>query len=311
MWPFRPCCSQMPTRSRKEYQGFCDRPASVAQFTPKWQSAHLKKLAEQGSPTSSPTELTMRHKDTAGPVALPPRGQTSSTDSTSRPSPKGTPSRNSATDPVPTHGGHGKKLSRQQQDVLAKKPEWDAEEKNMPLGPLTKKHYPSLQPNIKSNFYEIRFAPNSTLLRYSITLHAYHGRTPTKRDLKRELIHALMTGASSKLAHNKWAIDYESTIISAEPLFPETEFHNKSTTRTLIRPGRLCRPEDLGCDIKQLENVNCKGLIGHNTDQKNFLTNIEHELKALNIISWKKINDRTQFSGEIHGKKFYPEELLD
>jgi hypothetical protein len=63
------------------------------------------------------------------------------------------------------------------------------------------------------------------------------------------------------------------------------------------------------CQIKQLENVNLKGLVDH-LCKKKLMDNIDVELKALNIISWKNINDETVFQGGLSGKKFYPESLV-
>jgi hypothetical protein len=58
--------------------------------------------------------------------------------------------------------------------------------------------------------------------------------------------------------------------------------------------------------------VNFTALRGHLSSTKPpSAVQVDLELKALNIISWKRINDPQLFDGGIVGKKFYPEELID
>jgi len=194
------------------------------------------------------------------------------------------------------------------QKAEEKKREYEREEAKIPKHPQP---YSSAAPPIKSNFFEIRLG-SAILYRYSITLLPISGRVPKQKDLKRSLIQEIMTNTSSKPNHDKWASDFDSLLVSSVPLFPDSDFDEKekSITRSFDRTKHSGETETVSCVIKQLDNVNTQGLKNHVTKNGPFLPNVEAELKALNIISWKRINNPNLFSGGLNGKKFYPEELV-
>lgn len=185
---------------------------------------------------------------------------------------------------------------------------------------------------MKANFYQIEINPKVVLHRYSITLGTNQRVRDgvqqevaiTNRDRKRELIQLLLHNASSRPRplHNKWASDYNSTIISVGELFKDSAKTPQMVTAVVHprseRPGgqagtMTSRVNYLGIVetdlLKQHANtvnhvkgkpplVNSGGFHYHPDD----------DLKALNIISWKEIN-APGFNGGRHGAKFYPSEL--
>lgn len=131
-----------------------------------------------------------------------------------------------------------------------------------------------------------------------------------KPETKRYMIDQIMANVQNKSVI--WATDYDATIISVGPVSKHPIDKGKldieiSHTRSSGKVG--VGPIAVLSKLTFLGIVDTAGLNAHvNAKSPKFMVNPENDLKALNIISWKNIND-TSFNGGRVDKKFYPSSL--
>ncbi|KAH7314219.1 Piwi domain-containing protein [Rhexocercosporidium sp. MPI-PUGE-AT-0058] len=197
---------------------------------------------------------------------------------------------------------------------------WDDAEKLMPR-PRNITKNTDKGPNVLANFFKITLAEGTKLYKYSITLGDIFERKPPKdgepeferklsRETKRYLITELL--AKHKPPHKKWACDYDSTIISSEPLYSNSAKTIGQVTETphTRSPKKQGDPRPVvKSQITYVGLVDVKGLLKHVDGKDDEYVSVD-QLRALNIISWKRINDHS-FNGGLVGKKFYPASLLN
>ena len=277
------------------------------QFTP---SARAKvKLATNSSSSKQPSS-----NPRIVPVpGTPPKGAAS---------PKNSPVASSSStkiyDAPSTQKKGGPRISEEQQKA------WDEAEKKMPRPAAQKPNTTEDEKSanaIMANFFKIKLDPNVTLYRYSITLGDVSKNEPQgsqgkprklKRETKRYLVESLLE--NNPPAHDKWASDYDSSIISSEPLFPnfpnapgDVNIDMDTPHHRTGKPGQ--EPLLVDSKIKYLGVIDLDSLHKH-ISGKNHEHKPDVELRALNIVSWKNISG-PQFDGGRVGKKFYPEILVD
>ncbi|KAL2061612.1 hypothetical protein VTL71DRAFT_6989 [Oculimacula yallundae] len=197
---------------------------------------------------------------------------------------------------------------------------YDDAEKLMPRPKTVKKNLDTGD-EVLANFFKIALTKGTILHKYSITLgDMFEKRTPEagkpeferklSRETKRYLVQELLN--ANPPAHAKWACDYDSTIISSEPLYPKsTQIVGQVTETPHTRsPRKVGDPRPtVNSQVTYIGLVDVEGLLNHVKGNDDNYVSVE-QLRALNIISWKRINENS-FQGGLVGKKFYPSELLD
>jgi hypothetical protein len=126
--------------------------------------------------------------------------------------------------------------------------------------------------------------------------------------MKRQLIDQLLD--ANRPIDQIYATDYESTIVSKGPLYPNFDIvlDTRKTPHPRSKHSNTSAPA-VESSITFLGLVNVSGLNKH-VSSTAFLENPEYELQALNIISWKDTNS-DRFQGGRVGKKFYPKSLIN
>ncbi|KAG4441773.1 hypothetical protein IFR05_002764 [Cadophora sp. M221] len=197
---------------------------------------------------------------------------------------------------------------------------WDDAEKLMPRPKSVVKNTDK-GADAFANFFKITLDGGTKLSKYSITLGDIFEKKPPRegepdferklsRETKRYLISELL--AEHKPPHRKWACDYDSTIISSEPLYPNsaktvgqiTDTHHTRSPKKEGDPRPIVKSQ-----VTYIGFVDIKGLLNHVNGKDDEYVPVD-QLRALNIISWKLINEHS-FDGGLVGKKFYPSSLLN
>ncbi|KAH6666296.1 Piwi domain-containing protein [Halenospora varia] len=236
----------------------------------------------------------------------------------------------SSTQPDTTDLQDKKPLSKEEIEA-EKRRQWDKAGRSLPHRVKETRKPGELEVN--ANFFEVTFSEKIPLYRYSINFedkkskidgsqledpeNTAEGEDPgarpdseasvkpkVKRETKRFLIEKLLT--TFRLRTDKWATDYDSIIISAAPLFENSEDQDYVVLDSdcggeLNAKWRLLITFRGQFNLTKLKTYVDKG--------ENY-NNLNNDLQSLNIISWKTIND-SGFAGGRVGKKFYPEALVN
>lgn len=175
--------------------------------------------------------------------------------------------------------------------------------------------HPARADKAETNFFKIGVDFKAKLYKYSITLDKVGDKVPTNRDYKRKLVRMIFEHSDSKPQHDKWASDYETLVISAGELFPNSlvpnfDFKRITTGAGESEPGKLGRVR-FTCAFRFLGEVDLHGLDEMFTKGVNF-QGLEDVIRALNIVSWKHIRDKNKDGtwGGIFGSRFFPSESV-
>ncbi|KAL2075034.1 hypothetical protein VTL71DRAFT_8814 [Oculimacula yallundae] len=188
--------------------------------------------------------------------------------------------------------------------------------------PYTGNRDPPRRIEVETNFFKVNFVSKTLFHKYRIELGLLNGRTVKKEEVKKALIFKLLTVQRPPAATTKWVSDFATYIISTAPLYPEFGTHkstNASTPTSFMVPHRLspipgkepAKMETLihyqGTFDKDLLTKFVKNMGNRQvpTDLANY--NLDDDVRILNMVSWKNINDPLVFGGGIVGKKFYPD----
>lgn len=166
----------------------------------------------------------------------------------------------------------------------------------------------------KANFLKVTLSETINLWKYSISLGSFKGRQPTSKNGKRAFVEYMLSAAKKNhsFKSDAFATDYHSTIISVGELFegeslriehqpyPNADKYVTSTIQSL----------------EKIDFTNLKNLVGKKAMSANgkkvagsvYLP--DDDIRALNIVSWKKINDSGWKGGRV-GNKFYPNDLWE
>ncbi|TGO21637.1 hypothetical protein BPAE_0208g00070 [Botrytis paeoniae] len=169
---------------------------------------------------------------------------------------------------------------------------------------------------INANFYKVGLNSETQILKYSVCLGRIVSRgkpkgfVPTRPETKRYLITRLLEENKDLFESISWATDYNSFIVSNEPLGKhDLSKIGYSLPTPHTRSGPDDNPINMNSSLTFLGLVNVKALIDHVESKNTPLDHPEEGLKFLNIISWKKVNS-PQFEGGRVGKKFYPHSFV-
>lgn len=174
---------------------------------------------------------------------------------------------------------------------------------------------------VVANSFKIDFNTSTQLFKYTIDVGDHFGveaqgnRRTLSKETKRYLINQLLTDSRAPdltQSAPHWACDYNSTIISAGAL--STGFNSTNAQRQKLycrtQPGQTNHPRDLQATITCDGPVNLAPLqtyVQGNTVGAMPSTVLD-AMDALNIISWKRVNDMN-FTGGRAGKRFFPNEV--
>ncbi|KAF5868778.1 putative argonaute-like protein [Botrytis fragariae] len=169
---------------------------------------------------------------------------------------------------------------------------------------------------INANFYKVGLNSEAQILKYSVCLGRIisrgkpEGFIPTRPETKRYLIMRLLEENKDLFKSISWATDYDSFIVSNEPLVKHDLNEIGYSISTLhTRSGPDGKPINMDSSLTFLGLVNVKALIDHVNSKNIPLDHPEEELKFLNMISWKKVNS-PQYEGGRVGKKFFPRSFV-
>ncbi|PBP24089.1 QDE2 protein, partial [Diplocarpon rosae] len=295
-------CSINP-RSQKTPKKKAFTAAELDQLTPLFRKKFgPKEIPAATSKTSSPSakvSLSIRQSSGQGTIGMP---ASSSNPDTSSP------------------------LAREDAET-AQLVRWKLAEREMPTQPGYNSQVPLKRGQIRANFFEIKLNPKIvSLWKYSITIQRSDPKRTArsveemaketrkiKRETKRFLIEDLL-GREIPPDHDDWACDYESTIVSARPLYSDTSKLGRWVEYQPSGSGNSgkSQPTDTPKNPTLVTAINEVGIIDmgilkKHVEGKKCLDAPEDLLKLLNIISWKNITKPNSGVGRV-GNKFYPED---
>lgn len=160
-----------------------------------------------------------------------------------------------------------------------------------------------------ANFFQATIRGSINLWRYSISLGRFKERQPSSKNGKRAFIQYLLEVAKAQglFLTDTFATNYDSIIISSGELFKnETlEISHQPYPEAIEDNYVISTVQSLGkIDFRNLKDlVDTKATSNPSRD---YLP--DDDIRALNVVSWKKINDPSWKGGQV-GNKFYPEGL--
>ncbi|CAG8983837.1 hypothetical protein HYALB_00005475 [Hymenoscyphus albidus] len=189
-----------------------------------------------------------------------------------------------------------------------------------PQLPNTATNVPQVTP-VYTNHFRAVINPQVQILKYTIHLGDLGAPRPPgqpprtlSKETKRYLINQLLTNiAHNPTAHDNWACDYDSIVISAGALYNDCHLTNTSATKLYERTQHQGANGGNPTMMIEEATVTCEGLVdiaGLNmyltSQQWHWIpSHVTETLNAMNIISWKQVYDPT-FRGGIAGRRFYP-----
>lgn len=162
-----------------------------------------------------------------------------------------------------------------------------------PGRPTQSAQAPPPNPNelIKANFFQVTFDGQAQLHRYAVKFGQINGKDPVKRELRRYLVHQLVTTNVPSTAH--WASDYHSSFVCAGRLYNVPADSFTKTFNITPRPGTPAVAVQATITYEGIVDVAAIGRhVSPSLQNRVKLTfpAAEH-FRALNIITWKQIND--------------------
>lgn len=165
---------------------------------------------------------------------------------------------------------------------------------------------------IEANFFKVNVTSKDVDLRkYRIQLGQINGKEIIKPEVKRALI--------DKFLRTQWpparmfVSNYFSTVISIGRLHGEFGDHEQDGDsyyvqhRRTARPGEENQTPELKTVIWYEGSVNMGQLLSYIQAPQSYPSYLpDEDLKILNAVSWRNINDSLHFGGGRVGKKFYP-----
>ncbi|CZR67285.1 uncharacterized protein PAC_17184 [Phialocephala subalpina] len=149
---------------------------------------------------------------------------------------------------------------------------------------------------ILANFFKVELVPNSVFHKYRIHLGEERSKDVKKAEVKRALIWKLLHVQRPPPQGVNFVSDYYSCVYSDRPLY---EDFDHDIHKAWLVPHRLSPiPGEAPAVMKTTVADNQPTVAGYFPDE---------DIRALNVVTWKNINNPDVFSGGVNGKKFYPD----
>ncbi|KUJ10378.1 uncharacterized protein LY89DRAFT_760184 [Mollisia scopiformis] len=202
---------------------------------------------------------------------------------------------------IPSGEASPVKLIEEVNSLAARRRKWQNSELSFAAKPVTKSTELNREVYVDSNFFKLQIDSKIQLFKYSIIVEDHvtpinvEGVRRVKKETKSFLTREYLTNNRfvNVPAHKKWALDYDLVIISVGPLYTRS---GRDLARAMMlssnlggqppRNGRVA-PPPLSVRVEDLGPLDMGHLVKHVT-KKEFAADLNDELKALDIICWKR-----------------------